>query len=231
MADIVKGEFLTEDEDIEPSPGTAYGRSKLEAEKYLIQQFALKLNNNDNHDNNDNHNNPFNHNHPSFHLPSSKSLFILRPAMIHGPGNKGNLNLLYKLVSKGIPWPLGAFGNQRSFTSIDNLAFVINQLIEKEIEPGIYNMSDDTPISTNRLIELIAASKGKKAKIWRINPKLISYGARIGGFLHLPLNPERLKKLTESYVVSNLKLKKALGIEKMPVSVEEGMIKTLKSFE
>ena len=37
VADIVKGEFLTEDEDIEPSPGTAYGRSKLEAEKFVTE--------------------------------------------------------------------------------------------------------------------------------------------------------------------------------------------------
>src|SRR5665647_2346934 len=34
------------------------------------------------------------------------------------PGNKGNLNLLYEVVSKSIPWPLGAFDNRRSFTSI-----------------------------------------------------------------------------------------------------------------
>ena len=52
----------------------------------------------------------------------------------------------------------------------------------------------------------------------------------MGDFLHLPLNSERLKKLTESYVVSNQKLKKALNIEKMPVRAEEGMKKTLSSF-
>jgi nucleoside-diphosphate-sugar epimerase len=113
---------------------------------------------------------------------------------------------------------------------MDNLVFVIDQIIENGIEPGIYNMADDAPISTNRLIELIAESKGKKAIIWRINQKLILFGARIGDKIHLPLNTERLKKLTESYVVSNQKLKKALDIEKMPLSAEEGMIKTLTSF-
>ena len=54
--------------------------------------------------------------------------------------------------------------------------------------------------------------------------------ARTVDFLHLPLNSERLKKLTESYQVSNQKLKTALGIEKMPVSAEEGLKKTLASF-
>jgi nucleoside-diphosphate-sugar epimerase len=54
--------------------------------------------------------------------------------------------------------------------------------------------------------------------------------AAIGGALKLPLNKERLRKLTENYVVSNAKIKKALGIDKMPVSAKEGMRKTLDSF-
>ncbi|NEW84581.1 MAG: hypothetical protein GZ094_19745 [Mariniphaga sp.] len=91
-------------------------------------------------------------------------------------------------------------------------------------------MADDEPLSTNNLISLIAASQGKKARIWKVNSKLITFVARIGDKLHLPLNSERLKKLTESYVVSNGKLKKALGIEKMPVTAEEGMRRTLDSF-
>ena len=54
-------------------------------------------------------------------MVDGKKVYILRPCMIHGPGNKGNLNLLYGVVSKGMPWPLGAFENRRSFTSIGNL--------------------------------------------------------------------------------------------------------------
>ena len=55
--------------------------------------------------------------------------------------------------------------------------------------------------------------------------------AGIGTLLHLPLNTERLRKLTENYVVSNAKIKAALGIDKMPVTAKEGLIKTIKSFE
>jgi len=199
VADSVKGELL---ETETPNPLTSYGKSKLEAEKYIIKQ----------------------------QIPEEKKVYILRPSMIHGHGNKGNLNLLYSLVSKGIPWPLGAFDNKRSFTSIDNLIFILEQILENNIDAGIYNISDDEPISTNRLIELIAESQKRKAKIWKINSKLISVVAHIGDILRLPLNTERLKKLTESYIVSNLKIKKALGINKLPVSAEEGMINTLKSF-
>jgi hypothetical protein len=55
--------------------------------------------------------------------------------------------------------------------------------------------------------------------------------ATIGDFLHLPLNSERLKKLTESYLVSNKKIKIALGQNKMPITATLGIEKTLKSFE
>jgi len=84
--------------------------------------------------------------------------------MIHGQGNKGNLNLLYKIVQKGLPWPLGAFENRRSYTSIDNLTYIIKQLIEKEIESGIYQVADDEALSTNKLIRLIATALHRKSR-------------------------------------------------------------------
>ena len=127
--------------------------------------------------------------------------------------------------------PLGAFENKRSFTSIDNLTHIIRQLIEKDIEPGIYQVADDEALSTNELIRLIASAQKRKSRIWNISKKLIGFIARVGDVLHLPLNSERLKKLTESYVVSNQKIKKALGIEKMPVRAKEGLKKTFESFQ
>ena len=60
--------------------------------------------------------------------------------------------MLYKVVSKSIPWPLGAFDNRRSFTSIDNLCFVIDRLISENSRPGVYHIADDEPLSTNELI-------------------------------------------------------------------------------
>lgn len=200
-ADHVEGDVLTE--DIIPNPKGPYGESKILAEKYIVSQS----------------------------IPSDKKVYILRPCMIHGPGNKGNLNLLYKLVQKGLPWPLGNFENKRSFTSIENLSFIINQIIEKEIEPGIYNVADDEALSTNELIRLIAVAQNRPSKIWNLPKKLVGFMAKLGDQLHLPLNSERLKKLTESYVVSNQKLKKALNIEKMPVTAVEGLKKTFQSFQ
>src|SRR5690606_1572500 len=151
--------------------------------------------------------------------------------MIHGPGNKGNLNLLYKVVKKGIPWPLAAFHNQRSFLSIDNLSYLVEQmLVQAEVQSGVYNFADDDALSTNELVVLISETLGKKAKLWSISEGLIKGMVKIGDVLPLPLNSERLKKLTESYVVSNAKIKQALGIDKLRLTAKEGLAKTIKSF-
>ena len=200
-ADTVEG-FL--DENHKSNPQTPYGKAKLLAEEYLLSQK----------------------------LPENKRLFIIRPCMIHGPGNKGNLNLLYKFVQKGIPYPLAAFENKRSFLSIDNLNFLILEMLSnKNVGSGIYNFADDEVLSTNELVKLIANTSGKKEKLWKISSKLISATAKMGDVMKLPLNSERLKKLTENYWVSNQKIKNALGIAKLPVSASEGLEKTIKSFK
>lgn len=191
------------DEEVEVNPLTPYGKSKLEAEQYLLSQV----------------------------LPEGKRLFIIRPCMIHGPGNKGNLNLLYKVVEKGIPWPLAAFHNQRSFLSIDNLNYLVEQmLIQEGLPSGLYNFADDEALSTNDLVAHISETLGKKPKLWHIPSGFIRGAVKIGDVLPLPLNSERLKKLTESYVVSNAKIKQALGVDKLPFTAKEGLEKTIRSF-
>jgi nucleoside-diphosphate-sugar epimerase len=198
-ADEVK-DILTEENS--PNPKTHYGISKFQAESYILNQ----------------------------QLPEGKRVYILRPCMIHGPGNQGNLNLLYTIVKKGFPWPLAAFENQRSFLSIDNLCFVIQELLNRnDIPSGIYNVADDKPLSTNELIGLISKSQNKLPKTLAIPKKLIFLLAKIGDILHLPLNSERLQKLTESYLVSNDKIVKAIG-KPFPISAEEGFKKTFQSF-
>jgi nucleoside-diphosphate-sugar epimerase len=199
VADEVQGELT---EGYIPNPITHYGKSKLLAEQYILSK----------------------------EIPEGKRVYILRPCMIHGPGNKGNLNLLYKMVSKSIPWPLGAYENKRSFCSIDNLMFIIKELIEREdIPSGIYNVADDEPLSTNEVIAILAESQDRKPKIWRISKRLIQTATKIGNVLKLPLNEERLQKLTDSYIVSNQKIITAIG-KPLPVSSKEGLLRTFKSF-
>lgn len=188
-------------EDVAPSPQTDYGKSKLMAEEYIQAQP----------------------------LPIGKQFYILRPCMIHGPGNKGNLNLLYQIVKKGIPYPLASFENRRSFLSVENLCFVIQKLIEKDVESGIYQVADDEALSTNDVVSILAESNGQKANLWHVSKPIIKFIAKIGNLLHLPLNTEKLNKLTENYVVSNQKLKTAIG-EDLPLKTREGLALTAKSF-
>ena len=154
---------------------------------------------------------------------------VLRPAMIHGPGNKGNLNLLWGIARRGLPWPIAAFENKRSFTSIGNICAAVEALAERGTN-GIYPIADDEMLSTNRLIELIAETCGKRAKLWRVPKGVMRMVAKLGDVLHLPLNTERIVKLTEDSFVNNSHLKSQLGWNRMPIRAEEGMRRTLRSF-
>ena len=186
-------------------PQSHYGKSKKAAEEYLIKQ----------------------------NLPYGKKLFILRPTMIHGEGDKGNLTLLYKIISKGIPYPLGAFQNSRTFISVDNVVFLMNEIIKKykEIEGGIYHITDDEPLSTKKIIEIICEAKGKKSIILSPPKFLINGLAKFGDMISLPINSKRLKKMTSNLIVSNQKIKTALNIVSLPITADEGMKKTIESFK
>ena len=195
---------LTEEltEDHIPNPITHYGKSKLLAEQYILSKV----------------------------IPFDKRVYILRPCMIHGPGNKGNLNLLYQVINKGYPWPLTNFDNKRSFCSIDNLCFIINELIDNDkIPSGVYNIADNDPVSTNELITLIAKSQNKNLKIWNIPKSIIIMFIKLGDLFRLPLNTERLNKLTETYVVSNQKIMKAIN-KPLPINSKVGLLNTFNSF-
>lgn len=183
------------------NPVSFYGKSKLLAEEYILAN-----------------------------LPKDKRVYILRPCMVHGEGNKGNLTLLYNFVKKGIPFPLGAYDNKRSFLSIENLCFVIKKLLERnDIPSGIYHLADDEPIATKDLIKLISDVANKKILILKIPKFIINFIAKIGDYLPLSLNTERVMKMTENYVVSNQKIKSAMG-KNLPVSSEDGLRKTIESF-
>lgn len=183
-----------------------YGKSKRKAEEWLLEQ----------------------------QLPPNKKVIILRPPMIHGEGDKGSLKLLYNMVSKGIPYPLAAFENQRSFISVENVLFFIERIIENKdnLESGIYHISDDVPVSTNRIIDIINDVENGNNFKFALPKFLVNALAKIGDIVSFfPLNSVKLKKMTSNLLVSNQKIKTALKIENLPLSAEEGLIKTIKSFK
>ena len=199
VADVAQ-EVLTE--DVLPNPISVYGKSKLAAEEYILSKK----------------------------IPENKRVYILRPSMIHGPNNKGNLNLLYNFISKGIPYPFGRYLNKRSFVSVDNLCFIINELIDNpKTQSGIYNIADDISLSTTDLVQLISEVLCKPIRILKVPKLIIKFTAKVGDFLPIPINSERLLKLTENYEVSNFKIKNAIQ-KKLPLSSNEGIKKTIASF-
>jgi len=125
VASSVEG-ILREDHHYEV--GNPYGKTKKEAEDFLLAQ----------------------------ELPPNKKIIILRLCMTHGPGNKGNLNLLFDLVKRRIPYPFGSFSNQRSLLSVDNLSFVINSILNREtFKSGVYNVADDGFLRTTEIITVM----------------------------------------------------------------------------
>lgn len=181
-------------EDAMPNPVTDYGKSKLKAEQFIQSKAGV-----------------------------GKKFYILRPAMMHGPGNKGNLNLLYRFVKTGMPFPFGAFKNQRSFLSIGNFNFVVQQLVHREIPSGIYHLADDGFLSTTELYRVIADALGKKPRVWNIPKNWIRNFAAFVGKQHL------VNKLAEDMMVSNERIVNVLGAQ-LPVTLMDGIRKTIKAF-
>ena len=181
-----------------PNPTSIYGRSKLTAENYILDNLPL----------------------------DGRKVYILRPCMIHGPNSKGNLIALYRFIKRGFPYPFSNLSNIRSYVCISNMNFILGKLIKSNIESGIYHLSDDQPLSTTRIVELIGETIHKKPFLINIPKSIVEKLGQLGTTLHLPVNTETVKKLTGNFLVSNEKIKNELNIE-LPLSSEEGMLLTL----
>ena len=188
-------------ENITPNPLTHYGRSKWLAERFIMESG----------------------------WPQNKRVYILRPAMIHGPGNKGNLNSLFKFVKSGLPWPFVRFINKRSYCSIENVCFILNELIRRrDIPSGVYNISDDKTISTNEIVELMNLELKKQPKYFNIPKSVIHVLLRFADFLRWHNFRNKFEKLTENFEVSNEKILDALQLQ-LPVNAIDGLKLTIKS--
>lgn len=187
-------------EDTKPQPKTIYGITKLIAEKYIQERTVY-----------------------------GKTYYILRPTMIHGPGNKGNLNVLYKYLNSGSPWILGSFKNERSFASISNVLFVLNILARTQKVPeGVYNVCDDNAVSMNRIVDLFEIACNKKIVKLYFGKRIFNAAARVGDLLRLRINSLFLEKITETFLVSNIKIRKFIETD-LPLTSEEGLIMTFKN--
>jgi len=141
---------------------------------------------------------------------------IIRTPIVYGHGVKANIENLVNLVKKVPLLPLGKIRNRRSMIYVGNLSFFIDAIIEKQVS-GIFLVADEKPLSTTRLIELIAEALDKK--VFFIHVPFFE------GLLKL-LKPSFHKRLFESLELDNQDTMKRLfgktGVL-LPFSVEDGI--------
>ena len=178
-------------------PDTPYGASKLAAETALIDLCQ---------------NTPM-------------SWTIIRPTLVYGPGNPGNMQRLLKLVSSHLPLPLGSIDNQRSFLYIGNLIdAMITCLDHPNAKNQIFLLSDGQNISTPALIRHLACFLNTRSILLPIPVPLLRLLGKITG------KSSALDRLMESLVVSNEKIATTLNWQP-PYSIEQGLAATAKWYK
>lgn len=145
-------------------------------------------------------------------------LVIVRPALVYGPGVKGNMLRLLHLIDRGLPLPLASVSNLRSLISVDNLSDLLVRCIEHPNAAGqIFLAADGEDISTPDLIRHVAKAMDRQARLLPI-PKVLLH--IIGGLLG---RRDAVDRLCGSLVVDSLKVRKKLNW-KPRVSIDDGLI-------
>jgi len=165
------------------NPEDEYGKSKLKAEKLLLELESDDF-----------------------------KVIIIRTPIVYGFGVKANIKNLVNLVNKVPLLPFGHIENKRSMVYIGNLCHLVDEVMTQK-KDGIFLISDDEPLSTSKLIELIAKNLGKKIYLIKI-PFFES-------LLKL-VKPSFHKRLYGSLEVDNTTTKEKLNLRN-PYSVEDGI--------
>jgi nucleoside-diphosphate-sugar epimerase len=161
-----------------PAPADAYGISKLEAELALHAMAA----------------------------ETGLDIVILRPPLIYGPGAKGNLVRLMRLVDKGLPLPLGSVRNRRSMIGLDNLVSAVASCLTAQKAAGkTYLVSDQDDLSTPELVTLIANSMGRRASLWPVPIWLLNVAGQLSG------RSDEVGRIAGSLRVDSSRLSEELG--------------------
>jgi len=190
-------------EVLSQKPFGVYGESKFLAERYILEKWTY-----------------------------GKKIYILRPGIIHGPSTLGSkhLDLLFDWVKRGKPYLFGKFVCRRSFTTIDNLCFVLKRILELDIPGGVYNVVDDESLQLVEIYEMMASVLHKKPRVYDVSKWTIRFLAMVGTRFNLCLDTFQYRKLSTDFEVSNEKLKRALDIKRMPVSVVDGFNQSIINF-
>lgn len=165
-------------ESCELSGKSLYGETKNLAEKIISEHFA----------------------------GTNTNFTILRLPLTYGNENKANFKKLEKLVHLGLPLPLLGIHNRRSILHINNLFDVISLLLRNEDRQNtVYNVCDGEAVSTTNLIRLIAKTRGRRVRLFRVNSFLMYRFFRFIGY------PEIYNALWRSFELDNTLIKSELN--------------------
>lgn len=176
------------DESVKIPADTPYGQSKYSAEQLVLHGGYVP--------------------HP----------VVIRPSMVYGNTEKGNLPRMIRAIRHGIFPPLPETNNRRSMVHVDDVVQAAILAAEKPEAAGqIYIVTDGNVYSTRQIYDWIRAALGKSPQNWRIPMSLLTTlaktGDAIGGIIgrRFPFDSAALDKLTGSAWYSSAKIQRELG--------------------
>jgi nucleoside-diphosphate-sugar epimerase len=144
---------------------------------------------------------------------------VVRPPLVYGAGVKGNFLRLLHLIKQGLPLPLGAVKNLRSFIGLDNLVDLLIRCVDHPAAPGqTFLVSDGQDISTPDLIRTLARMMNKPARLWPVPVPLLRVAGSLTG------KRKEVDRLVGSLRIDSKHTQDILGWSP-PVSLEAGLQK------
>ena len=149
-------------------------------------------------------------------------IVVLRPPLVYGPGVKGNFLRFMNLVARGVPLPLGAVDNRRSFIYTGNLAEAIVKALEAPRAAGrTYLVSDGEDVSAPDLVRGLARALGVKPRLLSLPLAALRLGATLAG------KRAEFARLTGSLQVDSSRIRQELGWEPR-YSLTQGLTETAR---
>ena len=192
---ITHGQPSTEAD--KPCPYSPYTQSKFEAEQVILRITS----------------------------ETGMEVVIIRPPIVYGTGNPGNILQLLNVIAKGWPLPFASIKNLRSFIFVENLVDAIVTCINHpKAAVQTYLVSDGEDISTPELIRKVSAALGRPARLFPFPPSLIRFAGKLFG------KSDAVERLVGSLTIDSSKIQRELGW-KPPYTMEQGLKETGEWFK
>ena len=162
------------------------------------------------------------------------SLIIVRPTVIFGEGNRGNVYNLFKQIASNKFLMVGDGNNKKSLAYIGNVVAFLATCISSDVKYGLYNYTDSPDLTMNELVSHVRKmllgqeGTGLRLPVWLgMLAGYVADGFRIFGYSRIPISSVRIKKFISDSQFSSSK-NELEGFEP-PFLLLEGINRTLKS--